>query len=121
MWIISPDRPVYVQLMEVIISRIISGEYKAGEKLPSVRDLALEASVNPNTMQKAFAELERDGLVYTQRTSGRFVTDDLQLIQNMRDNLALGQIKEFLFKMKQLGYNAEQTITLIKNNSKEMN
>lgn len=70
-WSLNSDRPIYTQILEKIQTRIISGVYKPGEKLPSVRELAAEASVNPNTMQKAFAELERSGLILTQRNSGR--------------------------------------------------
>ena len=75
-WELSNDRPIYLQLMERIQMDIVSGKYHAGDKLPSVRDLAIEAAVNPNTMQKALSELERVGLVYSQRTSGRFITED---------------------------------------------
>ena len=73
-WALINDRPIYLQLMERIQTDIVSGKYKPGEKLPSVRELALDAAVNPNTMQKALSELERIGLVYSQRTSGRFIT-----------------------------------------------
>ena len=73
-WKLDSDRPIYAQLLELIQMRIISGHYPAGSRLPSVRELAAEAGVNPNTMQKAFSELERNGLIWTQRTAGRFVT-----------------------------------------------
>ena len=75
-WNLDSDRPIYLQLMERIQHDIISGTYKPGDKLPSVRELAMEASVNPNTMQKALSELERIGLVHSRRTSGRFITED---------------------------------------------
>ena len=75
-WNLDSDRPIYAQLLERIELQIVSGTYGPGDKLPSVRELAAEASVNPNTMQKAFAELERSGLIVTKRTSGRFVTED---------------------------------------------
>ena len=78
-WDLKSDRPIYTQLVEEIELRIISGRYEAGEKLASVRDLAAEAAVNPNTMQRALAELEQRGLVYSQRTSGRFITEDKEL------------------------------------------
>ena len=87
-WNFQADRPIYAQLMEEIKRRIISGVYKPGEKMPSVRDLAAEASVNPNTMQRAFAQLEQEGLLYTQRTSGRFVTEDEERIMDMKNELA---------------------------------
>ena len=80
-WNLDNDRPIYLQLMERIQHDIISGVYQPGDKLPSVRDLAVEAAVNPNTMQKALSELERCGLVYSQRTSGRFITDDTAMIK----------------------------------------
>lgn len=79
-WNLDSDRPIYAQLLERIQLQIVSGIYAPGDKLPSVRDLAAEASVNPNTMQKAFAELERSGLIETKRTSGRFVTEDKNMI-----------------------------------------
>ena len=79
-WELDNDRPIYLQLMERIQHDIISGVYKPGDKIPSVRDLALDAAVNPNTMQKALSELERSGLLYSQRTSGRFITDDEKLL-----------------------------------------
>ena len=79
-WDLDNERPIYLQLMERIQQDIVSGVYKPGEKIPSVRDLALDAAVNPNTMQKALSELERSGLVYSQRTSGRFITEDAGML-----------------------------------------
>lgn len=112
-WILDNDRPIYLQLIDRIQMDIISGKYKAGEKLPSVRDLALEASVNPNTMQKALAELERSKLVFSQRTSGRFITEDKEMIKMLKNNMASEQIKEVIEKMKQLGFEDEELFTLI--------
>ncbi len=120
-WNLKPDRPIYLQLLEHIELSIISGKYKPGEKLPSVRDLAEEASVNPNTMQKALAELERSGLVYTQRTAGRFITEDTKMIETLKTTLAKEEITTFFEKMKQLGFSIPETIDLIQNLSKEMN
>ena len=79
-WNLNSDRPIFIQIIEKIQMDIISGAYRPGDKLPSVRELAQEASVNPNTMQKALSELERTGLVYSQRTSGRFITEDTIMI-----------------------------------------
>ena len=101
-WELSNDRPIYLQLMERIQMDIVSGKYHAGDKLPSVRDLAIEAAVNPNTMQKALSELERVGLVYSQRTSGRFITEDATMIKELKQHLANEHILEFFEKMKQL-------------------
>ena len=74
------ERPIYIQLVEMLKIEIISGRIKSGEKLPSVRDFAMKAKVNPNTMQKALSELERENLIYTERTNGKYVTDDNNLI-----------------------------------------
>lgn len=120
-WEFSDDRPIYLQLVEQVQLRILSGIYTVGEKLPSVRDMAAEASVNPNTMQKALAELERTGLVFSQRTSGRFITEDSDMIKNMRDNLAKEQIEKFLYSMERIGYGKKETILLIESLAKEMN
>lgn len=103
-WKLDSDRPIYTQILEVIIIRIITGQYGSGDKLPSVRELAAEAGVNPNTMQKAMAELERSGLVTTQRTSGRTVTEDRELVQQMQKDLAMKQVTEFVYKMEKLGF-----------------
>ncbi|MBE6062694.1 MAG: GntR family transcriptional regulator [Clostridium butyricum] len=119
-WNFSDDRPIYLQLMEQIQLRIICGTYKVGEKLPSVRDIAREASVNPNTMQKALTELERTGLVFSKRTSGRFITEDTQMIKNIRNDLAKDQISSFFKNMKKFGYTQEEIIELVKKISKEM-
>lgn len=119
-WELNNDRPIYLQLMEKIQQDIISGTFKPGDKLPSVRDLAMEASVNPNTMQKALSELERSGLVYSQRTSGRFITEDESLIRQLKSQLATEHIRDFFEKMKQLGFPYEETLTLIEQTMKEV-
>ena len=99
-WALDSGRPIYAQIIERVQLDIITGHYKPGEKLPSVRDLASEAAVNPNTMQKALSELEQSGLLYTQRTSGRFITEDKELIQRMKTTLATMQVREFIHKMR---------------------
>ncbi|MFA9379042.1 MAG: GntR family transcriptional regulator [Lachnotalea sp.] len=114
-WDLSSDRPIYSQLVDKLKMDIISGVYKAGDKIPSVRELAADASVNPNTMQKALVELERNGLVYSQRTSGRFITEDQNMIKDVKNQLAIEQIAEFFEKMQQLGYKKEETMQLIEN------
>jgi DNA-binding transcriptional regulator YhcF (GntR family) len=115
------DRPLYTQIIEQIQMKILSGEYSAGSKLPSVRDMACDASVNPNTMQKALSELERIGIVYSQRTSGRFITEDYKMINNIKKSIAKEQINEFLENMLKLGYNKKEILTLIETSIKEMN
>ena len=109
-WEFEPDRAIYAQLVDQIKLRVVSGMYEPGGRLPPVRELAVEASVNPNTMQKALAELEQDGLLYSQRTSGRFVTEDTQKIALVRDQLACRQTDEFLRRMRQLGFSREESI-----------
>ena len=112
-WALDADRPIYAQLVEKIQLDIVSGKYEAGDKLPSVRELAAEASVNPNTMQKAMQELERKGMVFAQRTSGRFITEDRVMIQQLKEEMASAQIQEFFQKMMQLGFQKEEMMNMI--------
>ena len=112
-WTLDNDRPIYLQLMERIQRDIIAGVYQPGDKLPSVRDLALEAAVNPNTMQKALSELERSGLVYSQRTRGRFITEDTEMLTQMKKELATEHNQEFFQKMEQLGFSRAELLTLV--------
>ena len=118
-WDLDNNRPIYLQLMEKIQQDIISGVYHAGDRLPSVRELALEASVNPNTMQKALSELERSGLVHTQLTSGRFITEDKTMLKQLKTELAAVHIQDFLNTMKQLGFPPEEILELIEKTIKE--
>ncbi len=113
-WNFVNDRPIYIQLVEKITTKIISGEFKCGKKLPSVRDFASACGVNPNTMQKALSELERMELIFTQRTTGKTVTEDKGRIDSMKKEIATQQIMEFLDKMQKLGFTKEEIITYIK-------
>lgn len=113
-WNLDSDRPIYTQILEEIQLRVVTGQYKPGTKIPSVRELAAQAGVNPNTMQKALAELEREGLVMAQRTSGRVVTEDMEMIKETRNKIALEQINDFVSKMLKLGFQKEEIITLIR-------
>ncbi|MCI8298782.1 MAG: GntR family transcriptional regulator [Lachnospiraceae bacterium] len=117
-WNLDSDRPIFIQIIEKIQMDIISGLYHPGDKLPSVRDLAQEASVNPNTMQKALSELERTGLVYSLRTSGRFITEDTAMIEHLKSELAKEIIAQFLSNMQKLGIQKEEAISLISEISK---
>jgi DNA-binding transcriptional regulator YhcF (GntR family) len=112
-WNLSADRPIYSQIIERVQMDIVSGVYHPGDKLPSVRELATLASVNPNTMQKAFSELERSGLVHTQRTSGRFITEDTVMISQLKETLAEEQIITFFQTMKKLGFDKKEAAELI--------
>ena len=112
-WNLDSSRPIYLQIIERVQMDIITGRYQPGDKLPSVRDLAQEAAVNPNTMQKAISELERSGLIYSQRTSGRFITEDKELIHQMKKELAAAEVSAFVAHMKQLGITPEEIRQLL--------
>ena len=99
-WNFRNDQPIYSQLTQRLTEAIVSGIYAPGEKLPSVRELAVEAGVNPNTVQRALSELERDGLVFSQRTAGRFVTENENMITNAKLRIADERVGEFLHSMK---------------------
>lgn len=120
-WVLDSGRPIYAQIIERVQLDIVTGRYQPGEKLPSVRDLAAQAAVNPNTMQKALSELEQSGLLYTQRTNGRFITEDKELIQRIKSDLAAMQVREFLTKMQQLGLDDSEILQLIHTIMKEEN
>ncbi len=113
-WNLDGDRPIYIQLVEILQSRIIAGEYKPGEKLPSVRDFAAEAGVNPNTMQRAFANLEQMGLIVTMRTSGRTVADNPGIISQTGKMMADAEIDQFFARMKELGYERQEALAMAK-------
>ena len=120
-WKFNNDSPIYQQIMEQIKAMIATGVLKAGDKLPSVRELAVEAEVNPNTMQKVLSELEREGLLCSKRTSGRFVSDNPSNANNLQEEMMMECIRVFIENMKKLGCSMEECIVLIekhwKNNS----
>ena len=113
-WELKNDRPIYAQLIDQIKLRIISGFYRAGDRLPSVRDMASEASVNPNTMQRALNELEREGLLVSERTSGRFVTKDSAQIDAMRRQLAEEAAARFRREMQTLGFSEAEMLAFFR-------
>ena len=112
-WEFQDHLPIYAQLMDRLKRRIITGRYLPGEKLPSVRELAAEAGINPNTVQRAFSELEREGLIYTQRATGKYVTENADEIKSARQALAKTQVAEFLSNMQSLGYSVGDVIVLL--------
>lgn len=120
-WQFDNSMPIYTQLVDKIKLAIVSGEYTRGQRLAAVRDLASEAGVNPNTMQRAFQELERLGLVYTQRSNGRFVTEDEDVIETTKKALAEASIRSFLDSMQRIGYTREDIIRLLESSEKEDN
>ncbi|MDE5604190.1 MAG: GntR family transcriptional regulator [Eubacterium sp.] len=102
------EKPIYIQLVELIKKEIVSGRMKSGEKIPSVRELAVQAKVNPNTVQKALAELERFGLIYTERTNGKYVTENTDIIKNYRNELIGERVNSFLTDMINMGVGSEE-------------
>ena len=120
-WKFRSDLPIYSQLVDQIKLGIVSGSLLPGERLMSVWDMATEAGVNPNTMQRALQELERDGMVYSQRTAGRFVTENMQVIEREKKKLAEEQIRSFLEAMKKLGYRQEEIPALLKEKEEKEN
>ena len=120
-WQFDNNMPIYTQLVDKIKLAIVSGEYTRGQRLAAVRDLASEAGVNPNTMQRAFQELEQLGLVYTQRSNGRFVTEDEDVIETTKKALAEASIRSFMDSMQRIGYTREDIIRLLESSEKEDN
>lgn len=112
-WKLNGDRPIWIQLKEQLMKQIVSGKYHCGDKLPSVRELAKEAGVNPNTMQRALADLNQEGLLITNRTAGRCVTEDLEQIRVYRDKFAATIIRVYFEDMQELGFTKEEAIDLI--------
>ena len=110
----SYDRPIYLQIVDQIKVKIITGVYKPGDKLPSVREMAMEMQVNPNTMQRALSELEGLGLIVTNRTAGRSVTSDMNRINEIRREQVKKDIEQFLQKMEALGYGRDEIFTVLK-------
>lgn len=114
------NKPIYLQIADILKLKIISGEISIGSKLKSVRDLAIDFEVNPNTMQRALSELEKDELVYSQRTSGRFVTDNIEIITYLREEIAKIEISKLYNVLISLGYQKEELTEIILNNLKEL-
>ncbi len=111
--------PIYLQLMAEIKQKILAGIMAPGEKLPSVRDLAMDEGVNPNTAQKALTQLEAEGLIYTNRTSGRFVTEDAALIRTVRQEFARNSTNDYLDRMEEIGYEEQEIPDLVVKIQKE--
>lgn len=107
-WQFSDDTPIYLQIMNQVKAQIATGTLKPGEKIPPVREMAMEAGVNPNTMQKALAELEREGVLYSKRTAGRFVAESEDRTQILQKRMVEEQIIHFLDAMQRLGYDSVQ-------------
>lgn len=108
------DKPIYLQVVDQLIQEIVSGMKQAGEKLPSVRELAVEKGVNPNTIQRVYRELDQRHITITKRGQGTFVTEDDQLIEQTRETLKAQYITQFLEDMEALGFSKEEILQSIK-------
>ena len=119
-WNFKNGIPIYSQIVDEMTMRIASGIYEPGEKLSSVRDLAMDAGVNPNTMQRALAELERRGLVYSERTSGRFVTKEEAVLKSLHEELAKKYFQELAEKLRKIGMSGEEIASAVKKWAEDM-
>ncbi|MBR3968332.1 MAG: GntR family transcriptional regulator [Clostridia bacterium] len=113
-WSFTSDKLIYLQIAERITLSVLSGEYKSGEQIPSVRQLAIEAAVNPNTVQHAFSELEKEGLIVSKGTIGRYVTDNTDIIESCRKKTAEQTIKSFVKSTRNLGLSNDEIITMLR-------
>lgn len=111
--------PIYIQIMDLVKKDIVTDKLKCGDKLPSVRDMAGNLKVNPNTLQRAYQELERLGIVYTQRGMGTFVVEDKDIVDTLKNEMAQEIMDSFIFQMNSLGFNEEEIINIIKQRAKE--
>lgn len=119
-WNFNNETPIYLQIIDRFKMDIANGSLKPGNKVPSVRELALSAGVNPNTMQKALSELERDGYLESRRTSGRFVADIGNQADSLKNDLAHKLCSEFCEVMSKVGFTPEQSLTVYENYLKSL-
>lgn len=120
-WEFDDDTPIYLQIIEHFKTEIAAGSLKAGDKIPPVRELAVSAGVNPNTMQKALSELEREGLLESKRTSGRFVADNMKESEKLKDKLAADLMEDFMKNMNKIGYTPKQSAAKYENYINSLN
>lgn len=112
-WKFSSDKLIYTQIAERITLSVLSGEYQTGQQIPSVRQLALEAAVNPNTVQRAFTELENEGIIISKGTVGRYVTEDVAVIENCRKKTAEQTVKVFAKSIQPLNLSKSELIKML--------
>ena len=112
-WNFTADKPVYIQIARRITASVLSGEYKPGDQIPTVRQLALEAAVNPNTVQHAFAELEKEGIIVSQGTVGRYVTEDKSIIEEARRRIIWQLVENFAEKIGNFSKDKEQILKMV--------
>ncbi|MBR2812782.1 MAG: GntR family transcriptional regulator [Solobacterium sp.] len=113
-WTFRDGTSIYLQIIERVKADIAAGRYSPGEKFPSIRDFAAETGVNPNTVQRSFAQLEKDGYLTSNRTAGRFVTEEKETLARLRDELKNRYIAEMLKKTEALGYTDEEIVNTIR-------
>jgi GntR family transcriptional regulator len=111
--------PIYIQIMDYIKKKVIIGEIKEGDKLPSVRELSSELKVNPNTISRVYQELERDGLTYTQRGMGTFITEDKDVLFSLKKTIAKDIVSKFIYQIRELHFDKEEILTLLEEEMKE--
>ena len=119
MWPFKEGTPIYLQIIEEIKTRIVRGEYEAGSQVPPVRELAIEAGVNPNTVQRAFAQLESEGILKSDRTRGRFVTDEKSVLGELRKTMSSRFVTGMIRGMKELGMSDDEIIEAVSRQVKE--
>ena len=110
----SANKPIYLQIMDEIKRRIVNGEYKPGDKIPSVREFALSLGVNPNTVQRALSELERDSFVESERTIGRFITRDEGIIEELKEDVIRSKIEQFVEDIESYDYDVEKKLMMLR-------
>ena len=118
-WEFKNGIPIYLQIIAQIKVMIASGELRAGSKIPPVREMAVEAGVNPNTMQRALTQLEQEGLLYTQRTAGRFVSDDKNVMKELRKAMSEQYIADMFHNLEKMGMDKQEIIAAVKNYEKD--
>ncbi len=119
MWPFKDGTPIYLQITEEMKLRILRGVYPAGAQVPPVRELAMEAGVNPNTVQRAYTQMEAEGILKSDRTRGRFVTEDKRVLKELKDSLSSGFVREMISKMKDLGMNEDEIVSAVQKEIKE--
>jgi DNA-binding transcriptional regulator YhcF (GntR family) len=109
----NENLPIYIQIMNLVKGKMVSGKINGGDKLPSVRELSKELKVNPNTIQRTYQELEREGLVFTQRGMGTFAAEDKEIIKELKKSMAADVVNGFLMEMKKLGFSPNEIMDII--------
>jgi DNA-binding transcriptional regulator YhcF (GntR family) len=111
--VFDENRPIYMQIMDLIKKQMISKEFMPGEKLPSVRDMSKQLEVNPNTVQRAYLEMEREMLVYTKRGQGTFIVDEPEVVSKLRQEMVLDRVATFVREMEEFGFSHDELLKII--------